>query len=68
MSNRQIVAGNMMEKHHFLCFWCPLSSLSLLFSLTLSLTQAPSAETQELLMLKCGITPAKAGIMVKGCP
>lgn len=70
MSNGQIVAGNKMERHHFLCFWCPLSFLSLCLplSLCLSLSQAPCADTQELLMLKCGITSAKAGITLKGCP
>lgn len=70
MSNGQIVAGNKMERHHFLCFWCPLSFLSLRLplSLCLSLSQAPCADTQELLMLKCGITSAKAGITLKGCP
>lgn len=36
--------------------------------LTLQTSQPLSKETVELLILKCGISTAKAAVMVNGCP
>lgn len=35
---------------------------------SLALLKALSQETEKLLILKCGISPAKAGVMVNSCP
>lgn len=45
MSNRQVVARNVMEKHHFLCFWWLLSFLSLALSLSLPLSSTFCRDT-----------------------